>query len=74
MRDAKGAAQLVRRDAVLGIGNQPNGGEPLVKAKARVLEDGANLERELAITNTALSDATSRAEDGVTFTCAFQRL
>ena len=70
LRHPKGAAQFMRLDAVLGISNQPNRREPLVKAESRVLEDGADLERELTLVTTALPDAASRNEDGITLSTA----
>src|SRR5262249_50409639 len=39
--------QLVARNAVLGVGEQPNSGQPLVPTKRRVLENGPDLGREL---------------------------
>ena len=61
----KGAAQLVGRDAVLGVGDQPNGGEPLVKAKARVLKDGSHLDRELTLARLALPNLAGGNEGRV---------
>ena len=40
-------AKLVAADAVLAVGEQPQGGQPLLKAHGGILEDGAHLEREL---------------------------
>ena len=40
-------SQFVAADPVLAVGEQPEGGQPLVEAKRGVLEDGPDLEREL---------------------------
>jgi hypothetical protein len=59
---AQRTAQLVRRDAVLGVGDQPNGWKPLIEAKRRVLEDGPYLERKLTLTALALPNLARRQE------------
>src|SRR5665213_426016 len=62
---AKGTAQLTRRDAVLRVGDEPDGGEPLVKAKSRVLEDGSDLDRELTLARFALPNLAGGNEGRV---------
>lgn len=64
LSNAKGASQLARRDAVLSKGNEPHGRKPLVQAKRRMLEDGANLDRELfpRVLMPAFPGAASRNE------------
>ena len=42
------AVQFVGADAVLRAGKQPERDEPLVKPERRILEDGPDLDRELA--------------------------
>jgi hypothetical protein len=60
--NADGAGQFVGADAVLGIGDHPDGGEPFVQGDRRVLEDGSDLHRKLAlgVLVLALPEATSR--------------
>lgn len=55
--DAKRSGQFVRRDAILGVGNQPNRGKPLVETQRRVLEDRPDLDGELLLTCLALPNA-----------------
>jgi hypothetical protein len=56
--------EFVAGNAVLGVGNQPNSGQPLIPAERAVLEDGPNLGRELATTVFVLTlpDATGLQE------------
>lgn len=54
LRHAKGAPKLARTDAVLGIGNQPQGDKPLVQLDGGVLKDGPYFHRELLPATTAL--------------------
>src|SRR5262249_44287802 len=44
---AKGARQFVAADAVLAVGEQPEGREPLLQTDGGVFEDGPDLEGEL---------------------------
>ncbi len=53
-------SEFVRRDAVLGVGDEPDSGEPLVESERRVLEDRAELDRELLFTALALPESASR--------------
>lgn len=46
---AECSGQFVRTYAVLAIGDEPERREPLLKAKSGVLENGSDLERELAL-------------------------
>jgi hypothetical protein len=62
--DPKGAVQLVATDPVLGIDQQPNGGQPLVQADRGILEDRAQLDAELLLAALALPNATG-LEEGV---------
>ena len=54
---AERAAEFVRGDAVLGVGDEPNGGEPLVEAERGVLEDRPDLDGDLLLTALALPDS-----------------
>jgi hypothetical protein len=49
LRDAERPRQFVGANPVLAVGEQPEGREPLVEADSRILEDGADLERELGL-------------------------
>src|SRR5260370_15187827 len=44
---AERATEFVAADAVLAVGEQPEGRQPLVEPDGRVLEDGPDLQREL---------------------------
>ena len=63
--DTKGAGQFVAADAVLAVGEQPERGQPLLEADSGILEDGADLQRELGfgVLLVALPD-TRRFEVG----------
>lgn len=54
--DAKSARQFVRRDAVLGVGDEPDSREPLVQPERRILEDRADLDRRLLLARFALPE------------------
>jgi hypothetical protein len=47
LRNAKCAGEFIRAYAILAVRQKPNGGKPLLKRDWRVLEDCADLEREL---------------------------
>ncbi len=49
--------EFVGGDAVLGVGDQPNGRKPLVEAERRVLEDRAELDGELLLAPLALPES-----------------
>ena len=53
--DTQSAGDLAGTDAVLGSSDHPDGGKPLLKAKGRILEDGAHLGRKLALGMRALA-------------------
>ena len=59
---AEPACQFVGADAVLAIGEHPEGGEPLVEPNGRVLKDRPELDGELLLAALALPDAASREE------------
>ena len=65
LRDTKRPRQLVRADAVLAVGQHPERGEPLVEPDGAVLENRAELHRELSPTLTALPDAAGLEKAGV---------
>ena len=65
LSDAKRTAQFMRRNAVLEIGDQPNGGKPLGESKTRVLEGGTDLQRELTLAIGALPNLASGDERGL---------
>jgi hypothetical protein len=48
LSDTDSAVDLPGRNAVLAIANHPDGGQPLVKAKRRVLKDSPDLDAELS--------------------------
>jgi len=48
LSDAQSAGQLAGRNAILAVGDNPDGGKPLLKSKGRIFEDGAHLGGELA--------------------------
>ena len=47
LSDADGPVNFVGADAVLSVGNHPDGRKPLVQSYRAVLEDGPDLDREL---------------------------
>src|SRR5262249_37075283 len=59
LSDAKRTRQLVTRNAVLAVHEEPERGQPLLKSDSGVFEDGADLERELpaGMFGVALPDA-----------------
>lgn len=67
LSNAKRAVHLVGADTVLGVGDQPDGREPLVEADWTILEDGAHLDRELLarVLVLALPQATGSDEAGL---------
>lgn len=62
--DADGAAKLVGRDSVLGVGDEPDSGEPILQLHRRVLKDGPDLDGELPLARLALPQ-TPRGQVGV---------
>ena len=64
LRDSEGPGHLVRRDAVLGVGDEPDGCHPLVEAERGILEDGPYLEGELLLAGLALPQSP-RGQVGV---------
>src|SRR6185295_3802320 len=71
LRDAEGSRHLVGRDALLGRGEHPDGGEPLVEADRGVLEDRADLHGELLPTARAAPYATVAVEAHLVRTAPF---
>jgi hypothetical protein len=55
LSNAKRTGDLAGTDSVLGIGDEPDSGKPLLKAQRRVLEDGSNLGRKLPLGVGALA-------------------
>lgn len=51
--DTESAGKLTRTNAVLGVANHPEGGQPLVQTKGAFLENGADLHRRLFLTRAA---------------------
>jgi hypothetical protein len=49
LSDPKGPGDLAGANAILRRGDDPNGRKPLVQSERRVLEDGPNLDGELAL-------------------------
>jgi len=70
LRHPKGTGQLVGRDAVLGVGDQPNGRKPLVKANRRILKDGSDLDGELTLARLALPNLARGQERGLVVVAA----
>src|SRR5207245_4991843 len=68
--DAKRPRQFVGADTVLAVGQHPQRGQPFVQPNGAILEDRAELHRELPPTVAALPDAPGLEEAGV---CAFAR-
>src|ERR1039458_4943900 len=62
---AQSTTQFVRRDSVLGVGDQPNRREPFVEPKGRVFKNGSNLQRELTPATLALPDLARSQERGL---------
>src|ERR1039458_90227 len=62
--DVQGAMNLPRTDAVLGIGNHPDGRKPLLQGKRRVLKNRADFGGKLTawMLGLALPTALSRKE------------
>jgi hypothetical protein len=58
-------SDFVGADAVLGIGEKPNSGKPLIQSKRRVLKDRPHLDRELLTADAALPDTPSLEEHRV---------
>jgi len=54
LSDAQCTGKLARADAVFGVYNHPESGEPLIEAQCAVLEDCPDLHRELLIAFTAI--------------------
>src|SRR5579863_3494950 len=52
---AKITRQLITRNAVLAIREQPDGRPPFIQADGRILEYGADLERELLLRMVAVA-------------------
>jgi len=48
LTDSESAVNLPRRDAILGVGNEPHCSEPLVQANGRILEDSSDFDGKLA--------------------------
>ncbi len=63
LRDAEGAAKLVAADAVLGVQQQPDGGEPLAQLDGAVLEDAAHLDGELVVPVAIAADEQAAGFD-----------
>jgi hypothetical protein len=57
--------ELVRRNAVLSVHDQPDRGEPLVETQSAVLEDGPDLQRKLTPAGLALPNLARRNERGL---------
>ena len=47
LSNAKSAAHFIRTDSILAVRNHPNGDEPLVQRKCRILKDSPDLDGEL---------------------------
>jgi hypothetical protein len=47
LSDADGPMYFVGTDAVLGVGNHPDGGQPFVQSDGAILENGPGLDRKL---------------------------
>jgi len=52
---AKSAANLIRANAILAVGNHPNGNKPLVERQSGILKDSPNLGGELFLGVLALA-------------------
>lgn len=63
--DPKSTGKLARGDAILGVANHPEGGQPLVQTERAFLEYGADLHGGLHLTGAAAVQATFRHEHGV---------
>ncbi len=55
LSNAEGTSDFVAADAILGVGDDPDSGKPLLKAKRRILEDGSYLGGELPLGVGALA-------------------
>ena len=66
---------FVGTDAVLGIGNEPDRSEPLIKSHRAVLKDGAHLDRELPLGVLALAfpDAARGDEPNIVASASWAR-
>jgi hypothetical protein len=64
LSDAERTGHLIGRDPVLAVDHHPQGGQPLVQAERRVLEDRPDLDGELFFASLALPQAPS-AEEGM---------
>jgi len=58
LRHAKGAANLVRTDAVLRVHDEPDSREPLAQGKRTVVKDRAHLHRKLFFARLAVAHHT----------------
>src|SRR5688572_4732189 len=65
--DVEGPAHFVGADPILGVGNQPQGREPLVQPERGILEDRADLDGELLAAGlcAALPDPPGRQKAGI---------
>ena len=55
LSDAECAMDLPRASSILAVCQHPHGSEPLVKADGRVLENGSDFDRELALCVSSLA-------------------
>lgn len=62
LRDADGAMNLVRANAVLRVGNHPHRAEPLIKTNWAIFHHGSEFDREHLFAFFALPSATRRNE------------
>ncbi len=58
LRDAKGAVDFPRADAVLAVGDHPHARKPLIQPKRGIFKDGPGLERELPLRVLRLANPT----------------
>jgi hypothetical protein len=65
--DLQISCDFIGTDSVFAIGNQPDGGKPLVQTERRILEDGSDLDRELSFRMFALALPQSAAWQKVDF-------
>ena len=64
------AVEFIAADAVLAIGEQPDGREPLIEADGRVFKYGPNLERELLLLVVAVAAIDVRLRQPSQLGCA----
>ena len=73
LSNIKGASNFIGANAVLGIGDKPDGGKPFVQPNRTVLKDSPNLDRELALGMFSLASPDAALAIVVEFSASASR-